>query len=196
MSNPKEATLTSKSWTSCIYLEIQSLAVYLPLIWASSPDIWVFICALVVELVILPVTKAFWLFPLCGRAYNSAKRMGVWSSHDPQGSYSSSVFGLLCSSLPRTGPDWSPCFSWLQRLPWGWALWRGWGGTPEHPMLLDRVGCGERGCRVLPILSTKEISIRKLCTKISGGCEVKCSGIRKCQSDVSCAVFPLCPPSV
>lgn len=37
---------------------------------------------------------------------------------------------------------------------------------------------------------------RKLYTKISGGCKVKCSGIRKCQSDVSCAVFPLCPLSV
>lgn len=55
--------------------------------------------------------------------------------------------------------------------------------------------CEERGCGVVPILSM-EISIRKLCTKINRGCEVKCSGIRKCQSDVSCAVFPLCPPSV
>lgn len=37
---------------------------------------------------------------------------------------------------------------------------------------------------------------RKLYAKISGGCKIKCSGIRKCQSDVSCAVFPLCPLSV
>lgn len=73
MNNPKEATPISKSWTSYIYLEIQSLAVYPPIIWASWPDIWAFICVLVVELVTLPITKAFWLFPLCGHAYNSAK---------------------------------------------------------------------------------------------------------------------------
>lgn len=61
-------------------------------------------------------------------------------------------------------------------------------------MFLD--GLGGEGLWDVAILSMKEISIRKLHTKISGGCKVKCSGIRKCQSDVSCAVFPLCPLSV
>lgn len=72
----------------------------------------------------------------------------------------------------------------------------GWDSTPEHPMFLGQVGWEERGFGVLPILSMKEISIRKFYTKISGGCKVKCSGIRKCQSDVSCAVFLLCLLSV
>lgn len=100
----------------------------------------------------------------------------------------------FCAQVSQVWCDWSPCFSWPWRLPWGWALWGGWGSTLEHPTLSDLAGCGERGCGALPIFSTKEISIRKSYTKISGGCEAKCSGIRKCQSDISCAVFSLCPP--
>jgi len=87
------------------------------------------------------------------------KHVGVWSSRDPQSGHSLSVFGLLCSSFLRIWPDWSPCFSRPRRLPWGWALWRGRGGSLEHPMILGQVGCGERGCGVLPMLPWRKFPL-------------------------------------